>query len=95
MKMTYCGVCTVLCPRCERSDTGERGGGRKSRVSSRNFILGRKLTDHVAVRPPRGEGRLHNYRGGGGGEVGSVWGRKLSCLGGGGGESFPCTPLLR
>ena len=27
------------------------------RVSSRNFILGGKLTDHVAVRPWRGEGR--------------------------------------
>ena len=39
------------------------------------------LTDHVAVRPQRGEGR-HNYwqylggggGGGGGGEVGPIWG---------------------
>ena len=33
------------------------------RVSSRNFILGGggKLTDHMAIRPRRGEGRLHNY----------------------------------
>ena len=30
---------------------------RTPRVSSRNFILGGgKLTDHVAIRPPRGEG---------------------------------------
>ena len=50
---------------------------------------GGKLTDHVAIRPRRGEGRLHNYNywqylggggGGGGGGVGSVGG------GGGGGE---------
>ena len=53
------------------------------RVSSSNFILGGKLTDHVVIRPWRGEGRLHIYSignilwggwGGGGVEVGSVWG---------------------
>ena len=43
------------------------------RVSSRNFILGGKLTDHVAERPWRGEGRPCNY-GISWGEVGSVWG---------------------
>ena len=50
--------------------------------------------DHVAVRPRRGEGRLHNY---------NYWqylGGKLGQFGGevelfGGGESFPCAPLLR
>ena len=56
-------------------------------------ILG-KLTDHVAVRPRRGEGRLHNYNywqylawGGGGGSWVSLGGGggELSCLGGGGG----------
>ena len=67
-----------------------------ARVSSRNFILGGKLTDHVAVRPPRGEGRLHNYNywqylGGGGGGGGG--GGELSCLGGGGGAS-PAPPSL-
>ena len=62
-----------------------------ARVSSRNFILGGKLTDHVALRPWRGEGRPHNYNilgGGGGGGGGVSWvslGGKLSCLGGGGG----------
>ena len=78
-------------------------------VSSRNFILGGggggggggKLTDHVAIRPRHGEGRLHNYArhgegrlhnyaiswggGGGGGEVGSVWGGSWVILGRGGG----------
>ena len=37
------------------------GGGNVYRVSSRNLILGGKLTDHVVLRPWRGEGRLHNY----------------------------------
>ena len=52
------------------------------RVSSRNFILGGKLTDDVAVRPRRGEGRLHigNILGGGGGGGGESW----VSLGGGG-----------
>ena len=53
------------------------------RVSSSNFILGGKLTDHV--------GRVDfifiilamSWGGGGGGEVGSVWGR---------GGSLPCAP---
>ena len=50
------------------------------RVSSSNFILGGKLTDHVihvAIRPWRGEGKLLIYSIGnvlGGGGVGSVWG---------------------
>ena len=58
------------------------------RVSSRNFILGGKLTDHMAVRPQRGEGRLYyNILGGklgqfGGGGGGGGGRRKLSCLGG-------------
>ena len=41
----------------------------QARVSSRNFILGGKLTDHVAIWPRRGKNRLHNYNiwGGGGG----------------------------
>ena len=61
------------------------------RVSSSNFILGGggggKLTDHVAIRPRRGEGRLHIYNIGnvlgGRGEFGSVWERgELSCSGG-------------
>ena len=41
------------------------------------FHLGGKLTDHVAVRPRRGEGRLHNYNilgGGGGGSCVSLGG---------------------
>ena len=48
----------------------------QDRVSSRNFILGGKLTDHVVVKPQRGEGRVHNYNYWQylGGEVGSVWG---------------------
>ena len=60
---------------------------------------GGELTDYVAVRSRRGEGRLHNYnilgRGGGGGEEegGSVW-EKLSCLGGGGGEASPALSTL-
>ena len=63
------------------------------RVSSSNFILGGKLTDHVVIRPWRGEGRLHIYSignvlwgpggGGGGGGVGSVWG-----------EASPAPPSL-
>ena len=40
----------------------ERGGATPHRVSSGNFILGGKLTDHVAIISlRRGEGRLHNY----------------------------------
>ena len=60
-----------------------------SRVSSRNFILGGggggKLTDHVSLRPRRGEGRLHIY---------NILGGKLGQFGGGGGSwgSFPCAP---
>ena len=51
------------------------------------------------VRPQRGEGRLHNYNFWQylGGEVGSVFGGKLSCLGGGGGgggEASPAPPSL-
>ena len=60
------------------------------RVSSRNFILGGKLTDHVAERPWRGEGRPCNY-GISWGEVGSVWGGGGVELLGGGGAS-PATP---
>ena len=54
-----------------------------------NYILGGKLTDHVAIRSRRGEGRLHNYIIGNilGGKLGQFWGK----LGG----SFPCAPLLR
>ena len=59
------------------------------RVSSRNFILGGKLTDHVAVRPRRGEGRLHNY---------NILGGKLGQFGGEvelfGGEASPALPPL-
>ena len=64
-------------------------GWAPTRVSSRNFILGRggggggKLTDHVAVRPRRGEGRL--YLGGGGGGGGS-WASFFLGGGGGGGS---------
>ena len=50
------------------------------RVSSRNFILGGKITNHVAVRSRQREGRLHNYN-----ILGGSWvslGEKLSCLGG-------------
>ena len=55
----------------------------------------------MALRPQRGECRLHNYNywqylggkvffwGGGGGGGG-----KLSCLGGGGGEASPAPPSL-
>ena len=48
-----------------------------NRVSSRNFILGGKLANHMAIWPQQWEGRFHNYNywqylGGGGGEVGSV-----------------------
>ena len=47
--------------------------------------------DHVAVRPRRGEGRLHNY--------GNILGGKLVSLGGGGGgggggEASPAPPSL-
>ena len=51
---------------------------------------GGELTDHMTVRPRRGEGRLHNYGnilgggGGGGGEVELL-----------GGEASPAPPLLR
>ena len=85
-------ICVVLCmTSCCRLLQQSKG-----RVSSRNFILGGggggKLTDHVAVRPRREEGRLHNYNywqiSWGGGEVGSG---KLSCLGRGGGE-LPLRP---
>ena len=54
--------------------------------------------DHVAIRPRRGEGRLHNYMqylggGGGGGKLGQFGGEvELFGGGGGGGGSFPCTP---
>ena len=66
-------ICVVLCmTSCCRLLQQSKG-----RVSSRNFILGGgKLTDHVAVRPRREEGRLHNYNywqiswGGGGGSWG-------------------------
>ena len=55
------------------------------RVSSRNFILGGKLTDHVAVRPRY---RLHNY---------NILGGKLGQFGGEvelfGGEASPAPPL--
>ena len=55
------------------------------RVSSRNFILGGgggggKLTDHVAIRPRQGEGRLLIIILW---EVGSVWG-----------EASPAPPSL-
>ena len=46
---------------------------------------GGKLTDHVAIRPRRGEGRLHNYGGG-------SW---VSLGGGGGGGGRGKLPLLR
>ena len=60
------------------------------RVSSRNFISGGKLTDHVPYG--HGEGRVDFTITISWGEVGSVWGGGggLSCLGGGG--SFPCAP---
>ena len=49
---------------------------------------GGKLTDHMTLRPWRGEGRPHNYNilGGGGRKLGQFGG------GGGGGGSFPCAP---
>ena len=59
------------------------------RVSSRNFILGApggKLTDHVAVRPQRGEGRLHIL----GGKLGQFWG-EVELFGG---EASPAPPSL-
>ena len=66
-----------------------------NRVSSRNFILGGKLTDHVAVKPWRGEDRLHNYNycqylggGGGGGKLGQ-FGGEVELFGGGGPSHAP------
>ena len=53
------------------------------RVSSRNFILGGgggKLTDHVAVRPWRGEGRPYNKH-----ILGGKLGQFFCFFGGGGG----------
>ena len=49
--------------------------------------LGGKLTDHMAIRPQRGEGRLHNNNILGG-KLGQ-FGGKLSCLGG---EASPAPP---
>ena len=57
----------------ELSNDDDDNVGIQYRVSSRNFMLGEKLTDHVAVRPRGGEG------------IGNILGGKLSCLGGGGG----------
>ena len=58
------------------------------RVSSKN-LGGGKLTDHVAIWPRQGEGRLHNYNilGGGGGGGGEV-----ELFGGGGGKASPAPP---
>ena len=61
------------------------------RGSSRNFILegggGGKLIDDVAIRPWRGEGRLHNY---------NYWqylGGEVNWVSlGGGGELLLCPP---
>ena len=63
------------------------------RVSSRNFILGRKLTDYVAVRPQRGRVDFIIII------IGNFLGGKLGQFGGEvevfGGGSFPCAPFLR
>ena len=81
----------VLLPLLQALCHGQAG----SHLGISSWGGGGKLTDHVALRPWQGEGRLHNYNifgeggGGGGGGVGSVWGGswvslggKLSCLGG-------------
>ena len=55
---------------------GGGGGGRHTPGFHLGISSWGMLTDHVAVRPQRGEGR-HNYwqyLGGGGGEVGPILG---------------------
>ena len=47
--------------------------------------------DHIAVRPRRGEVRLHNYNILGGGKLGR-FGGEVELFGGGAGEASPALP---